>query len=227
MVVSVRYKLGKALSRFASGSFLGDSLLVRARTTSFAVLGASAAIGLAVLAIALQEDWPLVPGSPPPQPLARHAALGEATAVAVAKAPAGAVASGGGGSNGNAGGASRGGQAPHAGNPADAAPSTGSVTAPTSEAVVSPSVQAPEPRSRGGGRGPHLPRNPTPSQPPPKPKPAPQPAPAPAPPASPAPPPPPAATVSATPPEQSSVPPWSNGQGHAYGREDGGHGHGD
>jgi hypothetical protein len=227
MVVSVHYKVGKSLSRFSPGRILGDSLLVRARTTSFAVLGASAAIGIAVLAIALQEEWPLVPGSPPPRPVAGHTALGEATAVSAAKAPTGA-AGGGGEPGGNSGRSPRGVQARHSGH-RDTSQPTGSVTAPTSELVVAPSVKAPEPRSTGGGRGAHPPRSTAPTRPvAQKPKPAPTvPAPAPAPPAATTPPPspPPAATVSAAPPEQSNVPPWSNGQGHAYGREDGGHGH--
>lgn len=224
MVVSVHSKLAKLLSRIARPNLLGDSLLVRARSISFAVLGVSAAIGLAVLAIALQEDWPLIPGSPPPRLVARHAAVGEAVAVGGETSPGG-VASGAGGSGGNAGGAPRGAHASHGSAQAHAPSSTGSVTAPTGELVVSPSVPAPEPRGKGDSGGARPPRSPAPSRPAPsKPKPAPAvqaPAPSapPPPPASPAPPPPPAATVSASPPEQSNLPPWSNGKGHAYGRE--------
>jgi hypothetical protein len=233
MVVSVLHELGKLLSRIPRGSLLGDSLLVRARTTSFAVLGASASVGLAVLAIALHEDWPLVPGSPPPRPVARHAALGEATAVGGGRSRAG-VASGAAAPGGNATGAQRGAQSqPPAGAHPHPAPSTGSVTAPTGELVVSPSVQAPESGHTGGSGGAHSPRIP-PRPPKPKPvppaktPPAPPPAVAPPPAPSPAPPAPtPEATASASPPEESNVPSWSNGQGHAYGREDGGHGHGD
>jgi hypothetical protein len=235
MVVAVRHELGKLLPRFAKRNLLGDSLLGRARSTSFALLGATAAVGLAVLAIALQEDWPLVPGSPPPRPPARQAAVGGATAVAVAKPPS-RVARGGAGLGGNAGGAPGGRHASNAGGRRHAASPAGSVTAPTSELVVSPSAPAGT-QGEGGSHRARPPRSPSPS-PPSNPKPAPAaqapapaaahaPAAAPAPPASPAPPQPPEATVSTSPPEQSYVPPWSNGQGHAYGREEGGHGHGD
>ena len=223
------HELGKLLSRIARGSLLGDSLLVRARTTSFAVLGASASVGLAVLAIALHEDWPLVPGSPPPRPVARHAALGEATAVGAERSPT-RVAGGASAPGGSATGASRGGHRPPPGASPHPVRSTGSVTAPTGELVVSPSVRAPESSGKGGSGGARSPR--IPAQPA-KPKPAPTvktpalvpTAPPPPPPSPPPPPPAPEATASASPPEQSNVPPWSNGQGHAYGREDSGHGH--
>jgi hypothetical protein len=234
MVVAVLHVLGQPLSRIAKRGLLGNSLLGRARSTSFALLGATAAVGLAVLAIALQEDWPLVPGSPPPRPPAQQAAVGEAMALGVAK-PSPHVSSRRGGLGGKAGSVAHGRNPSRSSARGQAASPAGSVTAPTSEPVISPSAAAGT-RSEGGSHGSRPPRSPSPS-PPSKPKPAPAaqvPAPAATTPASPAPPaspassqPPPEATVSTSPPEQSYVPPWSNGQGHAYGREEGGHGRDD
>lgn len=54
------------LRRAAKPSLLGDSLLERARSTTLALLGVTAAVGLAVVWLALQQGWPLVAGSPVP-----------------------------------------------------------------------------------------------------------------------------------------------------------------
>jgi hypothetical protein len=239
MVVSVRHMLGTLLSRIARGNILGDSLLVRARTTSFALLGATAAVGLSVIAIALQENWPLVAGTPPPAAVAGRTSIGGATAVGAAK-PSGIAgahprSARGAATTPRSGVASRGGGHGRASSPVDSAPAA------TTELVVAPSVPV---ESGGGGSsggshstggpGPHAPRSPggkppaTPSQPPPAPvSPPPAAAPAPVPPPVPATPPPAEATVSASPPPtQPYPPPGGNGQGHAYGREDGGYGHG-
>ncbi len=237
MVVSVRHMLGTLLSRIARGNILGDSLLVRARTTSFALLGATAAVGLSVIAIALRENWPLVAGTPPPAAVAARTSIGGATAVSAGK-PSGIAgahprSARGAATTPRGGIASRGGGHGHASSPVDSAPTA------TTELVVAPSVPV---ESGGGGSsggshatggpGPHAPRSPrgkppaTPSQPPPTPV-SPPPTAAPVPPPAPATPPPPEATVSASPPPtQSYPPPGGNGQGHAYGREDGGYGHG-
>lgn len=230
MAVSVPCKPGKLLSRIARGSLLGDSLLVRARTISFAVLGASAAVGLAVLAIALQEDWPLVPGSPPPRPVGQGS-VGEGKAVSAPKPSS--VPGGPATARGRAAGAPRNGRSSHAGAGGGTGSPAGSAPDATTELVVSPSVPV-APSGDAGAHGPRQPHSPSPSQPqqpkPPAPPAAPASSPATAAPAPPTPaatPPAAGATASSSPPTQSYVPSWSNGQGHAYGREgDGGAGSG-
>lgn len=47
-------------------SFLGDGILERARSTSLALLGLAAAVGLGTIALAINQDWPLIAGSPIP-----------------------------------------------------------------------------------------------------------------------------------------------------------------
>lgn len=47
-------------------SFAGDSFIDRARSTTLALLGLSAAVGLAIVAIALNQEWPLVAGTAVP-----------------------------------------------------------------------------------------------------------------------------------------------------------------
>lgn len=49
-------------------SILGSGLLERARSTSLALLGLTAALGLGMVALALNQSLPLLPGSPIPGP---------------------------------------------------------------------------------------------------------------------------------------------------------------
>jgi len=68
---------------------LGGGLLERARSTTLALLGATTAVGLAMVALALNQSWPLIPDSPLPVTPPRHEAIGKATvaAQAIADAP--------------------------------------------------------------------------------------------------------------------------------------------
>jgi hypothetical protein len=47
-------------------SLAGDSFIERARSTTFALLGLVAALGLLMIALALRQEWPLLGGSPLP-----------------------------------------------------------------------------------------------------------------------------------------------------------------
>jgi hypothetical protein len=67
-------------------SVLGGGLLERARSTTLALLGVTTAVGLAMVALALNQSWPLVPDSPIPGSPAREAAIGKATVAAQARA---------------------------------------------------------------------------------------------------------------------------------------------
>jgi hypothetical protein len=216
MDVSVLYKRAQRwLHEVARPAVFGNGMLERARATSLALLGFTAAVGLAIVALAANQGWPLIAGSSIPTIPPRHAAVGPGVAVAglepsVAQAE---VAPAGSRHPAGARGAT--------GHSADARP-VAPAPAPSSELVVSPSVPTP-PR---GGDSPGAP------EPPPKPPTqpsqptagAPAAAPAPAPPAQPTPPAepaPPSATSSEAPPEESEshVPSWSHGHGHAYGRD--------
>lgn len=222
MGVSVHSKRGQRWTRLPGRStLLGGGLLERARSTTLALLGVTAAVGLAIVALALNQSLPLIPGSPIPGTSSRHAAVGKATVAAgtaVEKprsTPAGAADRQGQGASSTGG--------PHrAGAPDEAPP--GSAPADSAEFVVSPSAPA-KPR---GGRSHGTPdqQNPVPA--------AKQPQPASATPAVPTPDkpessppavtetPPPTATTSEAPADESHVPPWSHGNGHAYGRGDDG-----
>jgi len=70
-------------------SVLGGGLLERARSTTLALLGATTAVGLAMVALALNQSWPLIADSPLPLAPPRHEAVGKATvaAQAIASAP--------------------------------------------------------------------------------------------------------------------------------------------
>lgn len=214
MDVEVDQKHGKGrLQSLAHATLLGDGMLERARATTLGLLGIAGAVGLAMIALVFNQGWPLVAGSPVPPLPPREQAVAKAKVVSSrAHGKAGADttmrphASGSGSSDaGHTGGA---GPSPTAGN--------GSTQAPSGELVVVPA----EPAERQGGARPggvHA------SPPPAEAKPAPIPPtqtaeqPPAAPPAqAPAPEPAPPATVSEAP--ESSVPPWSNGKGHAYGR---------
>lgn len=57
---------GQSLFRAAKLSFAGTGLLERMRSTTFALLGITAAMGLGLVAVAFQQDWPLLPAAPIP-----------------------------------------------------------------------------------------------------------------------------------------------------------------
>jgi hypothetical protein len=234
MDVSVLYKRAQRwLHGVARPAVLGNGMLERARATSLALLGFTAAVGLAIVALAANQSWPLIAGSSIPTITPRHAAVGPGVAVAGLDGPARADASSAGGDESTGG---RGAAPGRSGSASPAAPPS----APSSELVVSPAAPAP-PRG-GDSPGAHKPP-PKPGAQPTRPTagaPAAAPAPAPAPSPTPAEPPPPVATSSEAPPEESesNIPSWSRGHGHAYGRDssdvegddewdDHGHGHHD
>jgi len=201
-------------------------MLERVRATALALLGATAAVGLAIAAIAANQGWPLLEGSAIPAVPKEH--VGEASVVA-RSAPAAPVRSAAGERHGRepAGRGVR-----HAGGPAHAvahpAPSSGGQGAPTltvaeKSPARSPGADAPKtPPARGKGHSsPSQPSQPVASQPPAAPAsspPAEEPAATPTSVPAPAPP---QATAAEAPPEESNVPSWSDGHGHAYGRGDG------
>jgi hypothetical protein len=217
MDVSVLYKRAQRwLHEVVRPAVFGNGMLERARATSLALLGFTAAVGLAIVALAANQGWPLIAGSSIPTIPPRHAAVGPGVVVAglePSAARADAAPAGGrhpAGARGAAG---------HSGaGPAALAP------APSSELVVSPSVPTP-PQGGDSPRATNRPPKPAaqPTQPiAGAPAAAPVPAPAPSsPPAAPAEPAPPTATSSEAPPEESEshVPSWSHGHGHAYGRD--------
>lgn len=195
---------------------LGSGMLERARATSLALLGATAAVGLAFVAVALNQSWPLLQGSSIPVAPRQH--VGSAAVVARSAgspAHAGAVRRHGGG------------RAARSPSVSPAGPTVTVETPPgggDEALVVSTGKPATVPGGPPKAAHPHgekppvaaqptrpLPASTTPSGPSP---PADKPAPAPT-----APPTPPEAVVSEAPPEESSVPSWSHGRGHAYGRE--------
>src|SRR6187397_996587 len=208
MDVEVDQKHGKSrLQSIAHATLLGDGMLERARATTLGLLGIAGAVGLAMIALVFNQGWPLVADGPvPPLPPREQA---------VAKAK---VVSPGANSPGRADAASR----PHASGGDAAGPGQGptaendSTHVPSRELVVVPAT--PVERQGDAPQGNAQP-NPSPAEPEPT-TPSPQTqaegagqAPPSTPPPAQAPPP---ATVSEAP--ESSVPPWSNGKGHAYGR---------
>jgi hypothetical protein len=222
--VSVHWKRGQGWLRAGRRpSILGDGLLERTRATSLALLGATAAVGLAIMALAFNQGWPLIAGSSIPRIQPRHQSIADAAVVARAghSGPLGAGARthsssrhrGGAGAPASvatgAGGASA---------PAASAPLVGSPSTPV--AAQGPSPGSPAPRGHAPPTQPaqQLPAT-TVASPSPAPQAAPAPTPAPAPVAAPAPTPP-EATASEAPPEESNLPPWSHGQGNAYGRSE-------
>jgi hypothetical protein len=220
--VLVHHKRGQRWLRSGpKPNVLGVGILERARATSLALLGATAAVGLAIVAIAVNQEWPLIAGSSVPPIPPRHQNLGEAKVAAGVGAnsesrPVGT------GSRAQTSGAGR--------NPGRHAEEAGQAPESTSggaaDFVVAPSAPA-KPR---GGESHSSPQH----QSPPPAAAQPQPAapetaaasPTAEPVSSPAPPPAsvpeplaPPVTASEAPPE-SSVPPWSHGNGHAYGRSE-------
>jgi len=211
-------------------------MLERARAISLALLGATAAVGLGIVALALSQSWPLLEGSG--IPAAPKQEIGSASVVArpsgVAPARAGAAGRRGGGQVGHARSA-----APARSHAAVETPSGGEEAA---ALVVSQEVPASVPPARPPKVPPAQGKSPAPRSPKPQAQAAPSPtaqspgdAPPPSPPAkapaappeaAPAAPPQPEAIVSEAPPEESNVPSWSNGKGHAYGRDEEGHANG-
>lgn len=219
MVVQVHRKREHSRPRSkARFSVLGNSLLDRTRSTTFGLLGMTAAVGLAIIAVALQGGWPLIEGSRVPRAPVLHESVGEATALN-GSTPRTAVRPGSAGGKRSA--ASHGGQTS-----VPARPPVAPSAAPPVELVSSPA--APVGHQGGHGNGSHgspTPQEQAPPSPPSQPAQAPsgavpttQPSTSPAP--EPPPPSPPEAIASEAPPVESNVPPWSNGQGHAYGRDD-------
>jgi hypothetical protein len=94
MAVQVLYKRGQPWSslHLARPSVLGDGLLERARSTSFALLGLTAAVGLGLVALAVNQSWPLIPGGPIPVPPVERAAVHTATVAARPTAASGGLA---------------------------------------------------------------------------------------------------------------------------------------
>lgn len=85
MDVSVLSKYGqRSLRSAARASVLGNGLLERTRSTSLALLGLTAAIGLAMVALALNQGWPLIEGAPIPGLGGGHEAVGAASVAAPA-----------------------------------------------------------------------------------------------------------------------------------------------
>jgi hypothetical protein len=86
MDVPVHYKLGQRQLRSPGRySLLGSGLLERARSTSLALLGVTAAVGLAMVSLAVNQGWPLIAGAPIPGFGDQHQAVGKATIAASAR----------------------------------------------------------------------------------------------------------------------------------------------
>lgn len=68
MVVKVASKFRQStLGAFVSSNIVGDSMLVRLRSTTIGILGLVAAVGLGLIAVVSQQGWPGVLSSPLPQ----------------------------------------------------------------------------------------------------------------------------------------------------------------
>jgi len=87
MDVSVHHKRGKPWPFSGAKSVLGDGMLDRARAISLGLLGVTAALGFAMIALALNQNWPLIPGAPIPGFGDRQAAIGDASIAAEARGP--------------------------------------------------------------------------------------------------------------------------------------------
>ncbi|MET0306243.1 MAG: hypothetical protein ABW196_08445 [Solirubrobacterales bacterium] len=139
-------------------SVLGGGLLERARSTTLALLGVTTAVGLSMVALALNQSWPLVADSPIPAAPLRHEKVGKATiaAQAIANAPGSSLVRAENaarpGSRRTAGGGEGGGARE---------PEGGSAPSASAELVVAPSAPA-EPQ----GNTPRGTAEPTPSPPP-------------------------------------------------------------
>ena len=169
MDVSVLSKHGQRSLRSAlKTSVLGDGLLERTRSTSLALLGATAAIGLTMVALALNQGWPLIAGAPIPGFRSEHQAVGKAAVVAKARGGRAAISAAAGQARpgvslgkprARRGGTALGGsRAPQtaglvASHPTPASPTAGS---PPGEAVPDPTPVAPKPAPTAARR--RLPR---------------------------------------------------------------------
>lgn len=205
-------------------------MLDRARATSLALVGATAAVGLGIVALALNQGWPLLKDNA--IPAAPKQGLGSASVVSrppgAAPARTGAARRRGGGQVGGRFGAPTRSPAtaetPSGGEEAAAlvvsqeaparSPGGAHPKAPPTQGKAPEAKSQPAPSPTGGSPGSAPPSSP--------------PAGAPTSPPEAAPPAPtqPEAVISEAPPEESSVPPWSNGKGHAYGRSEEAHGNG-
>lgn len=197
-------------------------MLERARSTTFALLGVTAAVGLATVALALNQSWPLIAGSSIPQAPVTRQGVAAAIVVAASDHRRSAVVT-------------NGANPPRPSTPrlpgADGATPANAVPIQAGGPVVSHPVPT---RSAGGisGDAPKAAKPPSKQPQQPVQQPAGAPAPAPAPASAPAaadaplpeiaePPPPPVATPEAPAEEsESNVPAWSHGKGHAYGRSE-------
>lgn len=84
----VLQRSAKRLSRLASRhSLAGNDLLDRARSTTFAMLGVTAAVALGLVALIAQQGWPLLPLGPIVGPSSGRVAVGEARIVRAHRAP--------------------------------------------------------------------------------------------------------------------------------------------
>jgi hypothetical protein len=218
--VSVPCKRGQEwLRSIGTPSVLGEGLLERARAISLALLGVTAAVGLAIIALALNQGWPLVAGSSIPVISSQHQAVGKATVAAEMRSPRA--------------GASQTSRVDRGPSPRPVAqarheqPGTGLATSPTptgsTDLVVAPSAPA---RPHGDRQHGAPKQEPTPvTQQPQQGSPA-----APAPPAAqpaaipvtqpPSEATPPAATAEAPASAPDSEDPWSHGNGNGYGHDD-------
>lgn len=129
-------------------SVLGGGLLERVRSTTLALLGVTTAVGLAMVALALNQSWPLIAGSPIPGAPSQQEAIGKATVAAQAKVNALA-----GGSAGGVGAARSNTPRPDGGDDTAGAqvPQAGSPPSASAELVVAPSAPA-EPRGDAPSR---------------------------------------------------------------------------
>lgn len=85
MDVSVPHIPGSTgLRRKLRLSLAGDSFLERARSTTFALLGMIAAVGLVMVSLALHQEWPVLGGSPIPHGATESGAVHIARGVALA-----------------------------------------------------------------------------------------------------------------------------------------------
>jgi hypothetical protein len=88
MNVAVHYKSQQRRLRSAvRDTVLGDGMLERVRSTSLALLGLTAAVGFAMVALALNQGWPLIAGVPLPNVEGEHQAIGKGAVVAEAATP--------------------------------------------------------------------------------------------------------------------------------------------
>jgi hypothetical protein len=120
-------------------SVLGGGLLERARSTTLALLGVTTAVGLAMVALALNQSWPHIADSPLPVAPPRHEAIGKAAvaAQAIANAPSsGLVRLGGATGSGSRRDVGEGGSG------GAQAPESGFAPTASAELVVAPSAPA-------------------------------------------------------------------------------------